>query len=53
MKDRLIDLALMLAAFVAGTVIAELAGAEDLGTALTFGTIAFALTLVAVLLKRP
>ena len=51
--NRLIDLGLMLAAFVAGTLIAEAAGAVDLGTSLTFGTIAFMATLLFVLLKRP
>jgi hypothetical protein len=35
------------------TAIAALAGATDFGTALTFGQIAFAATLVWVLLKRP
>lgn len=47
-----IDLALMLGAFVAATVVAELAGAANLGTALSFGQIAFALTAVFVLLRR-
>jgi hypothetical protein len=48
----LVDLALMLGALVAGTVVAELAGAANLGTALTFGQIAFALAAVFVLLRR-
>ena len=52
-QSRLIDLAGLVLAFVAGTLIAELAGAEDQGTALTFGVIAFALGLVFVLLRRP
>jgi len=47
-----IDLALMLGAFVAATVVAELAGAANLGTALSFGQIAFALAAVFVLLRR-
>jgi hypothetical protein len=46
------DLALMLGAFVVATGIALLVGAKNLGTALTFGEIAFAATLVYVLLKR-
>lgn len=48
-----IDLAVLLAALVLGTLIAELLGADDLGTALTFGVIAFAISLVAILLRRP
>lgn len=46
------DLALMLAAFVAATLVAELAGAANLGTATTFGQIGFALAAVYVLLRR-
>jgi hypothetical protein len=45
-------LALMLGAFVAATLVAELAGAPNLGTALSFGQIAFALAAVFVLLRR-
>jgi uncharacterized membrane protein (DUF485 family) len=48
----LVDLALMVAAFVAGTLVAELAGAANLGTALSFGQIAFALAAVYVLVRR-
>jgi hypothetical protein len=48
----LVDLALMLGAFIAATLVAELGGAPNLGTALTFGQIAFALTAVFVLLRR-
>ncbi len=47
-----VDLAAMLAAFVAATVVAELAGARNLGTALSFGQIAFALAAMWVLLRR-
>lgn len=46
------NLLLMAASFALGTVVAELAGAENLGTALTFGQLAFAATLVYVLVKR-
>ena len=46
------NLLLMLAAFVFGTVVAELAGAANLGVAITFGEIAFAATLVFVLARR-
>jgi len=51
-RARLVDLILMLSAFVAGTLLAELFGAVNTGTALTFGQIAFAATLVFVLLRR-
>jgi hypothetical protein len=40
-----------LVAFAAVTAVAELAGAANLGTALGFGQIAFALTLVAMMLR--
>jgi hypothetical protein len=42
----------MLAAFAAASAIAGLAGAADLGTALAFGQMGFAIALVFVLLKR-
>jgi uncharacterized membrane protein (DUF485 family) len=48
-----LDLAILLATFVAATLLAELLGAVNLGTALTFGQIAFALVLVWLLLRRP
>ena len=48
----LIDLALMTGAFAAATVLAELAGAANLGTALSFGQIAFALAAVYVVVRR-
>ena len=47
------DLALVVGIFILATVIAELLGAINTGTALTFGQIAFAGALVWVLLKRP
>jgi hypothetical protein len=47
------DLALMAAAFALGTGAAEAAGAANLGTALTFGVIAFAATVVWIIVKRP
>jgi hypothetical protein len=47
-----VDLAIMLGAFVLATVVAELAGAANLGTALSFGQIAFVLAAVFVLLRR-
>jgi hypothetical protein len=46
------DLALMLAAFALVSAIAELAGAPNLGTALSFGQIGFALMAVYVVLLR-
>lgn len=48
----MIDLLLLAAAFALGSGIAELAGAENLGTALTFGQLAFAATLLFVLVRR-
>jgi uncharacterized membrane protein (DUF485 family) len=47
-----IDLTIMAGAFAAATLIAEAAGAVNLGTALAFGQIAFAFALVFVLLRR-
>ena len=44
------DLAILAAAFAAGTGIAELAGAANLGTALTFGTMALMLAVLALML---
>jgi uncharacterized membrane protein (DUF485 family) len=46
------DLAICLAAFAGGTLLAELLGAENLGTAMTFGQIAFMGAVVAVILWR-
>jgi hypothetical protein len=48
-----IDLLILALAFAAGTGIAEIAGAANLGTAMSFGQIAFAAALVWVLVKRP
>jgi hypothetical protein len=43
------QLAIVLVAFFGATGIAALAGATNLGTAMTFGQIGFAIALVAVL----
>jgi hypothetical protein len=48
----LVDLAIMVGAFAAATIVAELAGAANLGTAMSFGQIAFALAAVYVLMRR-
>ena len=48
----LVDLLILVATFAVASALAGLLGAADLGTALTFGTIAFAAVLVALLLKR-
>lgn len=48
----LVSLLIMAGAFVLATVIAELAGAANLGTALAFGQLAFAGALIYVLLRR-
>jgi hypothetical protein len=49
------QIALVLGVFVAATLLALAFGAKNLGTALTFGQIAFAATLFAVLMlgRRP
>jgi hypothetical protein len=46
------DLLMLLGAFAAATAVAALAGATNFGTALTFGQVGFALTLVGILLLR-
>jgi hypothetical protein len=46
------DLALLAAVFAAVTALAALFGAANFGTALTFGELAFAGTLVWVLLRK-
>lgn len=46
------DLAIVLGAFVAASALAEALGAANLGTALAFGQMAFAASLVYVLVKR-
>jgi len=48
----LVELAIMLGAFVAAAALAGLLGAANLGTALAFGQIGFAAALAFVLLKR-
>jgi hypothetical protein len=45
------QLALMLGAFVLATAVAELLGAANLGTAMSFGQLAFAATVVWVIVK--
>jgi hypothetical protein len=45
------DLAILIATFAVVSAIAGLLGAANLGTALTFGTIAFAAVLVTLLLR--
>ena len=44
-------LALALAAFALGTLVAQVAGAANLGTAMAFGQIAFAVAVVGLLLR--
>lgn len=46
------DLGMLVGAFVAATLLAELLGAVNLGTSLTFGTLAFAGVLMYILLRR-
>ncbi len=46
------DLAMMVLAFALCSAVAGLAGTPNLGTALTFGQLGFALTATYVLVKR-
>lgn len=46
-----LQLLVLAGVFAGATLIAELAGAANLGTALAFGQIAFAIALVAVLVR--
>ncbi len=48
-----LDLVIMLGAFVLASLLAGALGAVNLGTALAFGQIAFALSAVAVMVRRP
>ncbi len=52
MRAFVIQAGALLALFVAVTALAKLLGAEDLGTAATFGQIAFLIGLVYVMLRR-
>lgn len=52
MKGFFTQAAVLLVVFAAATGIAGVAGAANLGTALAFGQIAFAIALVALLAKR-
>ena len=51
-RTLVVDLALILGAFVLCTLVAELAGAANLGTALTVGQIGFAVAVTYVMLRR-
>jgi hypothetical protein len=51
-RRTLADLGMMAGAFALCTVIAEILGAPNLGTAMTFGQIGFTLTAVYVLMLR-
>jgi hypothetical protein len=46
------DLTLLAASFLGATAVAELAGATNMGTALTFGELAFTAMLLWILLRR-
>lgn len=48
----LVQVVVLLAVFGAVTLIAKLAGAVNLGTALGFGQIAFVLALILLLMRR-
>ena len=47
----MLNVAIALAAFAVVTLVAELAGAANLGTAMSFGQIAFAVAAVALMLR--
>jgi hypothetical protein len=49
---ELLDLPIMLGAFVVASALAGALGAVNLGTALAFGQIGFALAVVALMLRR-
>jgi hypothetical protein len=51
-RRLLVDLLIMVGAFLAATLVAEAAGAANLGTAISFGQIAFALAAFYVVFKR-
>ena len=48
----LAQVAMLAGAFAGGTALAELAGATNMGTALTFGQIAFVVALTLLLARR-
>ncbi|MDQ3631773.1 MAG: hypothetical protein M3417_11010 [Actinomycetota bacterium] len=48
-----VDLLLIVGAFVAVTLLAELLGAPNTGQAASYGIVAFAVTTVLVIVKRP
>ena len=52
MRPVLTDLLMIVSAFVLASLLAEALGASNLGTALAFGQIALAGTVVYVLLRR-
>jgi hypothetical protein len=52
MRRALADLAILAGSFAVVTVVAELLGAVNLGTAMAFGQIGFALALIYLLVRR-
>lgn len=53
MRGLAVELAILVGAFLGATLLAEALGAENTGTAISFGAIAFALAVVAVIVRRP
>jgi hypothetical protein len=51
-RHALISLAILVGAFAVATALAGLLGATNLGTAISFGQMGFALALLYVLLRR-
>ena len=52
MSRAFVDLGLLAAVFAGVAAVAELLGAANMGTALTFGELAFTAALLAILLRR-
>ncbi len=50
-RSLAVEGAILAGAFAGGTILAELLGAANLGTALTFGTMAFMLAVLAIMLR--
>jgi len=51
-RRLLVDLLIMVGAFIAATLVAQAAGAANLGTAISFGQIAFAIAAFYVVFRR-
>jgi hypothetical protein len=52
-RGFLVELGVLLAAFLGATLVAEALGAANTGIAASFGVMAFAVAVVVLLLRRP